>query len=219
MPTATLGSTQRIDDRRLDVRYVGPISGCYTLSRHRDIETGGIEVFACRTQSISAVAAAITAPVVGAPGEAITARFDGMGIVQGSIERATRDGFVFQIAASEQDRARLAAKIDWLKQKSVRKQEEHRAHKRFQPRDPRSTIRLANGEVLRCFVIDLSRSGAAISCQHAPEIGEKLIPATLTCHVVRKLPVGFAVQFEVVQESEGVERLITRFEPTTRQAS
>jgi len=211
---AAFGVTQRTDERRLDVRYVGPINGCYTLSRHRDIETGGIEVFACRTQSISAAAAAILAPVPGAPGEAVTARFDGVGIVQGSVDRLTKDGFVFQIAASDEDRAKLAAKIDWLKQKSVRKQEEHRAHKRFQPRDPRSTIRLASGEVLRCFVIDLSRSGAAVSCQHAPEIGERLTLATLACHVVRRLRVGFAVQFEIAQEGEGFEQLITGFEPT-----
>ena len=208
------GSVQRTDERRLDVRYVGPISGCYTLSRHRDIETGGIEVFACRTQSISAAAAAITAPVLGARGESITARFDGVGIVQGSIERTTKDGFVFQIAATDQERAKLAAKIDWLKQRSVRKQEDHRAFKRFQPRDPRSTVRLESGEILRCFVIDLSRGGAALSCQHAPQLGEKLVLGTVACHVVRKLAVGFAVQVETPQEPDGLEQLAAGFEPT-----
>ena len=103
------GSIQRTGDRRLDVRYVGPINGCYTLSQHRNIGTGGIEVFACRTQSISAVAAAITAPDLGAPGERLTARLDGLGILTGSIVRQTPDGFVFQIDASDRDRAKLAA--------------------------------------------------------------------------------------------------------------
>lgn len=210
---ATGGSIQRTDERRLDVRYVGPISGCYTLSQHRDIETGGIEVFACRTQSISAAAAAITAPVIGKPGERITARFEGLGILAGSVARQTSDGFVFQIAASDQDRAKLAARIDWLKKKSVRKQEDHRAFKRFQPRDPRSTLLLEGGEVLKCFVIDLSRSGAAISCRHVPALGEKLVLGTLACHVVRRLDVGFAVQYEAVQEAEGLERVIAGFEP------
>ena len=105
-------------------------------------------------------------------------------------------------------------KIDWLKQRSVRKQEDHRAFKRFQPRDPRSTVRLESGEVLRCFVIDLSRGGAALSCQHAPQLGEKLVLGTVACHVVRKLAVGFAVQFETPQEPDGLEQLAAGFEPT-----
>jgi hypothetical protein len=213
------GTTDRNFERRLDTRYVGPIGGCYTLSRHRDIGTGGIEVFACRTQSLSSLAAAITAPVIGAPGEAVTARLDGIGILRGSVERVTKDGFVFQIVASQQERVELAAKVAWLKQKSVRRQEEHRSHKRIQPRDPRSTIRLATGEMLRCFVIDLSPSGAAVSCQHTPQIGERLTLGTLACRVVRKLSVGFAVHFDMAQDPGGLEQSVTGFEATTAQPS
>ena len=206
---STNGTAQLVDERRLDVRYVGPISGCYTLSRTRDMETGGIEVFACRTQSISPSAVAITAPVMGAPGERVTARFDGLGILQGSIVRQTPDGFVFQIDAPDQERARLAARIGWLKRRSVRKEADHRAFKRFQPRDPQSTIKLESGETMRCFVIDLSRSGAAVSCNHVPQPGEKLVLGTLPCHVVRRLEVGFAVQFATPQDADKVEQLIT----------
>lgn len=215
---ATTGSIQRVADRRLDVRYVGPISGCYTLSERREIVTGDVEVYACRTQSISAAAAAITAPVAGDVGEWLTARFDGIGIVRGTIERHTADGFVFDIVASEQHRAKLAAKIDWLKKKSVRKQNDQRDFKRFQPRDPRSTLGLDDGRVAKCFVIDVSRSGAAVSCQYVPQIGEQLILGTLKCHVVRRLDVGFAVQFEASQDAEGLEQLVTGFEPTSHPA-
>lgn len=213
---ATGGSIQRTDERRLDVRYVGPVSGCYTLSQHRDIETGGIEVFACRTQSVSPAAAAITAPVIGTPGERVTARLDGLGIVQGSVLRQTPDGFVFQIDASPEERAKLAARIDWLKKRSVRKEEDHRAFKRFQPRDPRSTITLESGEVMRCFVIDLSRSGAAVSSKHVPQPGEKLVLGTLPCRVVRRLDVGFAVQYDAPQDAEGLEQLLAGFEPAAK---
>ena len=202
-------------DRRLDVRYVGPISGCYVLSDRREIVTGDVEVFACRTQSISGAAAAITAPVIGAIGEPLTARFERIGILRGTITRHTSDGFVFEIVASDQHRARLAAKVDWLKKKSVRKQSELREYKRFQPRDPRSTLGLGDGRVCKCFIIDLSRSGAAVSCQYVPRIGETLVLGTLTSQVVRRLDVGFAVQFEAVQEQEGLEQLVTGFEPVS----
>lgn len=130
----------------------------------------------------------------------------------------TKDGFVFQIAASEEDRARLVVRIGWLKQKSVHKQVEHRAHKRFEPRDPRSTIRLASGELLPCFVIDLSRSGAAVSCKHAPRIDDTLWLGPLAGRVVRKLPLGFALQFDLAQDGKGLEQLIACSESVSAQS-
>lgn len=215
LKTANSGSTQRVDDRRADIRYVGPISGCYTLSGKREIVTGDVEVYACRTQSISAGAAAITAAVIAPIDQWVTARFDGIGIVRGPVARHTNEGFVFEIVASEAHRTKLAAKIDWLKKKSVRKHTDQRDFKRFQPRDPRSTLGLRDGRVAKCFVIDASRSGAAVSSQYVPEIGEQMILGTLLCRVVRRLDVGFAVQFDASQDAEGLEQLITGFEPVS----
>jgi hypothetical protein len=206
----------RVPDRRLDVRYVGPVSGCYTLSDRRDIGSGGVEVFACRTQSISSISAAITAPVPGEIGDWLTARFDGIGIVRGWIDRLTKDGFVFQITATEAQRHKLAAKIDWLKKKAVRVNEDKRSYRRFQPRDPRSTLGLPDGGVERCFVVDLSRSGACLSTKYVPKVGEQLVLGTLACRVVRQLPVGFAVQFDAPQDAEGLEQLVTGYEPKGR---
>lgn len=212
-------ATGRAPERRLDVRYVGPVSGCYTLSDHQKLEDGGIEVYACRTQSISPSAAAITAPVVGAEGEWLTARFDGLGIVRGWIERVTRDGFVFQIVGSEEQRHTLAAKIDWLKKKSVRLEQDKREFKRFQPRDPRSTLALEAGTVVKCFVIDLSRSGAAVSAPCTVTMGDIVVLGVLRARVVRPLAVGFAVQFDERQDAAEVEALVTGYELAKDKAS
>jgi hypothetical protein len=155
----------------------------------------------------------VIVPVPGEQGEWLTARFDGLGIVRGRIERHIADGFVFKIDATDEQRAKLAARIDWLKKHSVRVERDKREYKRSQPRDPRSTVTLADGQVLRCFVIDVSRSGAAISVDHAPAIGSPLILGTLPAKVVRYLDVGFAVQYDAVQNAEGLEQLITGYEP------
>jgi hypothetical protein len=204
----------RTADRRMDVRYVGPVNGCYTLSEQRLPGGGGdIEVYACRTQSISSQAAAVQAPVASDPGGWLTARFDGLGIVRGTIERLTSDGFVFEIVASDANRRKLAAKIDWLKKNAGRQRQDKRDFKRMQPRDARSTLGLADGGVARCFVIDYSRSGAAVSARITPDIGSPIVLGTLRCHVVRRLDVGFAVQFDAVQDAENLEPLITGFEP------
>lgn len=194
---------------RLDTRYVGPIAGCYTLSERKDLGGGNPKVYACRTQSISATSIAITAPVRGAEGEWLTAKFDGLGIVRGSVARRTIDGFVFDVSASPEERAKLAATIAWLKSQRANKEADKRDHRRFRPRDPRSHLRIGGGEPMDCFVIDLSRSGAAISAATRPEIGERIVLGTLAGKVVRHRDVGFAMQFDSKQDAEDVERLAT----------
>ena len=156
----------------------------------------------------------VTAPVSGATGDWLTARFDGIGIVRGWIDRLTPDGFAFQVIASDEQRQRLAAKIDWLKKKSTRQQNDKRAYKRFQPRDPRSVLIFDDGSVSKCFVIDISRSGAAVSAPTRPELGVALVLGTLRSHVVRYLAVGFAVSFDAPQDAEGLEQLVTGYVPT-----
>jgi len=203
----------RVADRRLEIRYVGPINGCYVLSDRRGMTKGDVEVYACRTQSISPSAVAITAPVIGADGERVTARLDGLGILRGRIERQTSDGFVFLVECSDANRAKLAAQIDWVKKKSLRKHDDKRSFKRFQPRDPRSTIALPDGSIAKCFVIDMSRSGAAVSAYARPELGARVVLGTLASHVIRHLDVGFAVEFDAAQDAEGLESLTTGFAP------
>jgi hypothetical protein len=212
VPEALSRAAAKTPDRRLDVRYVGPVPGCYTFSDRKD-PADELQVYACRTQSVSAAAIAMTAPVTGEVGERLTARFDGLGIVRGYVERQTADGFVFKITASDQNRIKLAAKILWLKQKHARQQSDKREHRRFQPIDPRSILGLGDGAVTKCFVIDLSSGGAAISASFKPEVGTKLVLGRVSAHVVRHLEVGFAVEFDAPQDVAGVEQLTTGFAP------
>ncbi len=205
-------------DRRLDLRYVGPIEGCYTLSDRGDLGDG-VEVFACRTLSISSASIAVAAPVVGMTGDWLTAKFDGLGILRGVIERTTPEGFVFSIEATERQRLRLAARIDFLKKKAARQQSDRRAHKRRRPADPRSTLGLADGRVVNCFVLDYSRGGAAVSAPLLPAIGDRVMVGTLIGKVVRLLPVGFAIAFDAPQDIEGLDRRLTGYEVIGRPAA
>jgi hypothetical protein len=74
------------------------------------------------------------------------------------------------------------------------------------PRDPRSAVVLGGGDVLPCLVIDMSASGIAVSADYEPALGEPLAVGRMIGRVVRRLEVGFAVQFieplglEVVEE-------------------
>ena len=206
------GGIARVVDRRAEARFIGAVNGSYTLSEQRR-PTAGPEVYACRTQSISPTAAAIQAPVACERGGWLTARFDGLGIVRGMLDRLTEDGFIFDIVASDENRRKLAAKIMMLKKMSIKRSEDRRNFRRAQPVDARSTMGFDDGTVARCFVIDFSRSGAAVSARLTPEIGTAVVLGTLRSHVVRRLDIGFAVAFDAVQDPEGLEDLITGFEP------
>ena len=76
------------------------------------------------------------------------------------------------------------------------------------PRDPRSAVVLSGGEVLPCLVIDMSASGIAVSADYEPSLGEPLAVGRMVGRVVRRLEVGFAVQFIGSQDLEIVEELM-----------
>jgi hypothetical protein len=83
-----------------------------------------------------------------------------------------------------------------------------REHRRILPRDPRSTIFLADGQQVPCFIIDVSRSGAAVSAHYWPDLGTPMALGRVVGRVVRHLDVGFALQFIQPQEFEELETLI-----------
>lgn len=190
---------------QLDVRFVGSINGAYTLASRRG-QTGKVEVFACRVLSISPMSVAVTAPVAGEVNERLTAKIDDVGIVAGHVARLIPGGFVFDVDASPQEREAIAARVRWLKREHVNADHNKREHKRTLPRDARSTITLPDGSVLNALLIDISRSGAALSADLTPAVGDAMVVGSLPAKVVRPLKVGFAVQFDEVQDAAGLEK-------------
>ncbi len=193
-------------EKGADVRFIGPVMGRYTLESR--VRPSGVQIFAVRLQSISPAMLVASAPVPGRIGETITAHFVPFGNVRGRVARYIDGGFVVDIEGDQARRRKLAARIDWYKKRVFAGVTDKREHKRFMPREPKSAVVLGDGTVLPCLVIDLSSSGAAISVDHHPEIGEPLAVGKAVCRVVRRLEVGFAVQFLTPIEREQVEETI-----------
>ncbi|HEV7718582.1 MAG TPA: PilZ domain-containing protein [Arsenicitalea sp.] len=194
--------------RRLgNVRFIGSLNGRYTLSS-RTQRGGGVQVFACRVQSISPKMAVLTAPVCGSQGEWLTAHFPDLGIIRAQISRHLDYGFAVDIAGTDEERAKLGAKINWLKKRVHEAAPDKREHKRTMPRDPRSSLILPNGIKMGCFIIDISMSGVAVSADLNPEIGTPLAIGTVIGRVVRHLDVGFAVKFLALQEAATLEQAL-----------
>lgn len=106
------------------------------------------------------------------------------------------------------ERDLLASRIQWYKRRTFAGVSDKREHRRFMPREPKSAVVFSDGSVLPCLVIDISASGAAISADIDPPINAALALGKVICRVVRKLDVGFAVQFVDIQDRDLVEEMV-----------
>lgn len=207
--------TAAIDDESLrasvkwhDIRFIGALAGRYALPDRRRTPDDKIPVYACRLCSISTRMLVAVGPVVGKEGELVSSHFNEFGILHGRITRRLASGFVTDLQLTESEREKLAAKIDWHKKHVHAQVPDKREHRRIQPRDPRSQIVLADGQNVPCFVVDVSRSGAAVSAHYWPDLGTPMALGRVVGRVVRHLEIGFALQFIQPQEFDELEALI-----------
>jgi hypothetical protein len=191
-----------------DVRFIGALAGRYALPDRRSTPDEKLPVYACRLCSISTRMLVAVGPVVGKEGETVASHFNEFGILRGRITRRLASGFVADIQLTDGEREKLAAKIDWQKRHVHAQVPDKREHRRILPRDPRSTIFLADGQQVPCFIIDVSRSGAAVSAHFWPDLGMPMALGRVVGRVVRHLDVGFALQFIQQQEFEDLESVI-----------
>jgi len=192
-------------DRMLDIRLVGALSGCYSLSSRRDAGADVVQVFACRLQSISTRSAVLNGPVVGEIGERVATKFDQFPVLAGIISRVFDGGFAIDLVVDDKERTELAAKIDWIKKNRFKSTKDKRRHKRVMPPNPQSAITLPDGTVLECFVIDVSSSGVAISADTMPSIGTRLAVGRAVGSVARHLETGFAVALDELLDLDNLD--------------
>jgi hypothetical protein len=211
---------QRSLERRDNVRYEGGLEGSFSLAGGRP--DGGARVFACRITSLSANGMVVTAPVNTHTGENVLIEITGYGLVRCEVQALRDDGFVCSVLLADSQRSKLATWVNWLRRHAGRIDGDKRGFIRTRPRDPRTTIALADGTVLRALITDLSRSGAALSADLVPDPGTVLMVGQVPAKVVRALEVGFAVAFERVLEAIEADTMVSGFEPaplTSRMAS
>ncbi|MDC7785857.1 hypothetical protein PQJ75_30330 [Rhodoplanes sp. TEM] len=162
--------TRTAAERRHDVRVVVSLPGRYVLTRRRALD-GSKPEFACRLVNISRHGMVLAGPVIGALEEPVAAGFDEFGKLEGKVLRRLYGGFAMSIVADADRLDRLEAKLAWLDKHQRDDTPNARQHKRIVPVNPHSTLILADGSVMPCFVIDMSASGVAVSADLRPPIG------------------------------------------------
>ena len=191
-----------------DVKFIGDLAGSYLLSSRESYESDQARVFGCRARSLTVQMAVLAAPVAGAVGEMLALKLDDIGLIKASVARITSDGFAADLHVPEKDIAAMAARIDWLKQRRVHAIADRRLAKRWQPRNPRSLMIVGDRRDVPCFIIDLSTSGAALSADTMPQMGQPVVVGGVIGRVVRRLEAGFAIQFLTPLAADQVETLV-----------
>ena len=185
------------------LQNISTVAGRYVLGK--EPRRPAVNVFACRLRSISTSEFVAAAPVIGLIGEAISATFGPFGTLNGQISRHVSDGFAVALDGSGRE---LASRIDAFRNRNWQGLADRRAEKRFMPAEPRSVILLQDGTMLPCLVVDYSASGAAVSADVRPALGDALTVGHVPARVVRLFDVGFAVHFESRQPVDEIEGLL-----------
>lgn len=130
-------------------------------------------------------------------GERVVGYFFSLGRVEGHVLRVMPDGFVLEMATTPVKRDKLANQLTWLANREILNLPEDRRHDRIVPRNPRIAItNLASsaGPILG-HLIDVSRSGAAVSIRGTFHRGDEIMLGTTPARVVRAFEGGIAVEF------------------------
>jgi len=191
-----------------ETRFIGDLVGGYVLAS-RALQTDGPRAFACRARSISVREAVLSVPVVGDIGESVSLSFQELGKLRGTVSRRLVSGFAVEFDLDEADRLTLDARILWLKRRSLRAVEDRREFKRVLPRDPSAMLVLGQGRKIDCLIIDMSRSGVAVSADIMLRPGSLVAVGSVAGRVVRHIETGFAVQFSELQDLDTLEGRLT----------
>ncbi|MFB9267228.1 PilZ domain-containing protein [Bradyrhizobium erythrophlei] len=186
------------------------VSGNYVLPNWYD-QSGKLRNFACRTSRVSPFRMIVDVPVVGRIGDTVSCYFADFGKLSGAIADADAESFLIEMSMTAENRRKISDQLTWLEKKQKDPSaKDARKDARIIPVVPHSTITLADGSFHRCFVINVSVSGVAVSADLQPPVGTPLAVGACVGRVVRTLPDGFAVRFVELQKRHEVERLVTR---------
>ena len=174
-------------ERRRHQRVKVAILGRYMLANRQE--------FPCQTINMSPGGVALVVPVQGALRERVICYFDQLGRVEGVVARLFDNGFALQVTVPLLKREKLADQLTWLANRHALGMPEDRRHERIVPRNPRSTLVMADGREFLVKLIDISLSGAAMTSDARPAIGTPVTVGRTAAHVVRVFANGFAVEF------------------------
>jgi hypothetical protein len=176
-------------ERRRHQRVPVALLGRYMLPNRQE--------YPCQTVNMSPGGVLLVAPVKGAVGDRVIAYLEHIGRVEGEIARHVADGFAMSVSATVRKRDKLAAQLTFLANREALGLPEDRGHERIVPRQLTTIMRLPSGRELAVRIIDVSRSGAAVSMEKKLDVGTSVVLGRTPGKVVRHLDGGAAIEFNL----------------------
>jgi hypothetical protein len=161
--------------------------------------------YPCITIDMSPGGVAFTADERVSAGERIIAYLSHVGRVEGRVVREFPGGFAIAMKLPPMKRERLADQLTWLANRQELGMAEDRRHERVRPRKVRTTLILPTGREVIASIIDVSRSGVALSLATpvAPPVGTPVTVGATKGRIVRLFANGLAVEFtRIIPEDE-----------------
>jgi hypothetical protein len=149
----------------------------------------------CETLSVSLDAISFRAAGRGTPGDHVVAQLDLFDKIEGRITRYTPEGFVMTLWLEAGHRARVASRLDQLLNRGATHTNQRRDI-RIVPLTTVCDVVFADGTRHTIKIVDVSRSGAALTSMLCPPIRSRLTVGSRTATVVRHITEGFAVEFD-----------------------
>ena len=193
----------RTDERRRHSRAKVRIPGQFMRESRKE--------FPCVTIDMSAGGIAFAADERVHIGERIIAYLDHVGRLEGRVVREFLGGFAISMKLPPLKREKLADQLTWLANRHELGMPEDRRHERIRARTPRTTLILPGGREVMASIIDVSRSGVALSLAAAvvPPAGTPVTVGVTKGRVVRVFANGLGVEFaRVIPESEFDEDIV-----------
>lgn len=174
-------------ERRRHQRVSISLLGRYMLADRQE--------YPCQITDMSPGGVAMVAPVKGADGERVVCYFDHVGRIEGLISRQLDSGFALRVTVPLIKREKLAEQLTWLANRHDLGMPEDRRHERIVPKNPRSTLFLADGTSYPIRLVDISISGAAMLSDIKVVVGTAVTLGNTPARVVRASASGLAVEF------------------------
>jgi hypothetical protein len=165
------------------------------------------EEFTCNIRDISVggVSLTITDACSVELGEKIIAYMDRLGGLEGVVVRTWANGFALKLTITQHKQEKLAAQITWLLNEGDLKGAAARQHDRVPVGNRSAILTISEGIQVPCLILDVSISGASISCRTKPDLETEVRVGRLRGLVVRHHAEGVGIQFSEILDADTMQ--------------
>ena len=162
----------------------------------------------CTITDLSPGGAAIACETIPDAGTPVVLYVDNFGRFEGNVAR--RDGYGFGVAfiCTPSKRERTAEQLMLFLNKSLVDDSVLRRHERA-PLKGFARFTRADGEIVKCEVLDISTSGVSLKTDTRPSIGEFVLIAQMAGRIARHHEQGIGIEY-VGQDIKPAERTLSR---------